>query len=151
MDPDPLQKARRYCAAQERCHQEVRDKLYGWGLHRSEVEQAIGQLISEGYLNEQRFAEHYAVSKFRQKGWGRVKIRAALQYKKVSPTCIALGLKAIDQEEYRTTLSAAITKWAAKEKEQDAYVREQRVMRHFLAKGFEADLIEGLINSVTRA
>ena len=39
--PEVLQKARRWCAAQERCQQEVRDKLYTWGLHREAVEQAI--------------------------------------------------------------------------------------------------------------
>ena len=42
--PDALAKARRYCALQERCHQVVRDKLYGWGSHQEEVEQVIGQL-----------------------------------------------------------------------------------------------------------
>ena len=40
--PEVLTKARRYCALQERCHQEVRDKLYGWGSHQEEVEQVIG-------------------------------------------------------------------------------------------------------------
>jgi hypothetical protein len=32
-------------ARSERGHQEVRDKLYAWGLHRAEVEDAIGRLI----------------------------------------------------------------------------------------------------------
>lgn len=110
-----LGKARRYCAIQERCHQEVRDKLYALELHREQVEQVIGQLISDGYLNEQRFAEHYAVSKFRQKGWGRVKIREALKFKKVSGPCIAQGLKAIDGDEYleqlERTVSKLLVKW----------------------------------------
>ena len=106
------------------------------------MEQIIGQLISEGFLDEQRFAEHYAVSKFRQKGWGRVKIRAALKFKKVSAPCIAFGLKAIDDKEYRSALSDAVNKRSKKEKDGDAFVREQRVMRYFLGKGFEVDLIE---------
>ena len=149
MDPDILQKARRYCAAQERCHQEVRDKLYDLGLHRTEVEQAIGQLIGEGYLDEQRFAEHYAVSKFRQKGWGRMKIRAALQFKKVSSPCITLGLKSIDEDEYVKALTNAVSKQFAKEKEPDARSRKQRVVRYFLGKGFEADLIERALGTDT--
>lgn len=149
MDPDVLQKARRYCAAQEHCHQEVRDKLYDWGLHRTEVEQAIGQLIGEGYLDEQRFAEHYALSKFRQKGWGKVKIRAALQFKKVSGPCITLGLKAIDTDEYVKALEAAVRKQSAKEKEPDPRLHRQRIMRYFLGKGFEGDLIERALDSDT--
>lgn len=141
MDAAILQKARRYCAVQERCHQEVRDKLYDLGLHRTEVEQAIGQLIGEGYLDEQRFAEHFAVSKFRQKGWGRLKIRAALQFKKVSSPCIALGLKAIDDDEYTQALRSAVHKHATKEKEPDPRLKKQRIMRYFLGKGFEGDLV----------
>ncbi|MBP9080277.1 MAG: RecX family transcriptional regulator, partial [Flavobacteriales bacterium] len=94
-----LTKARSYCARQERCQQEVRDKLYGWGGHKDEVEQIIAQLIGEGFLNEARFAEHYAVSKSRQKGWGRRKIEMALKAKGVSQNCIDSGVKAIDGDE----------------------------------------------------
>ena len=57
---EPLSKARAYCARQERCQQEVRDKLYAWELHGREVEGIISQLIGEGFLNEARFAEHFA-------------------------------------------------------------------------------------------
>jgi regulatory protein len=55
-----LPKAKHYCAYQERCHSEVRDKLYGFGLNKTEVEQIIGTLIEENYLNEERFAIQFA-------------------------------------------------------------------------------------------
>jgi SOS response regulatory protein OraA/RecX len=51
-----LPKARNYCARQERCQQEVRDKLYAWEVPAKEVEPIISQLIGEGFLNEARFA-----------------------------------------------------------------------------------------------
>jgi regulatory protein len=41
-------KAENYCAYQERAQQEVRDKLYEWGLHYDDVEQIISQLITAG-------------------------------------------------------------------------------------------------------
>jgi regulatory protein len=147
MDASLLSKARRYCAVQERCHQEVRDKLYGWGSHQEEVEQVIGQLIGEGYLNEQRFAEHYAVSKFRQKGWGRVKIREALRFKKVSAPCIKNGLAAIDDDEYIAYLVAAIAKQFVKVKGRNEWEREQRVKRYLMGRGFELDLIDDVIKA----
>jgi len=50
-----LQKARHYCAYQERCHSEVKEKLYGFGLRRQAVEEALSRLIEENYLNEERF------------------------------------------------------------------------------------------------
>jgi regulatory protein len=63
-----------YCAYQERCHQEVRNKLYDLGSTTSEVEEMISHLITEGYLNEERFARAYAGGKFRLKNWGKMKI-----------------------------------------------------------------------------
>mgnify|MGYP003382068199 CR=1 FL=1 len=144
---DVLTKARRYCALQERCHQEVRDKLYGWGSHQEEVEQVIGQLISEGYVNEQRFAEHYAVSKFRQKGWGRVKIRESLKFKKVSTPCIKNGLAAIDDEEYIAYVANAVEKLRTKTKGRNEWEREQRVKRYLLTRGFEGDLINDALKT----
>ena len=94
MESKILEKARKYCTYQERSQQEVRDKLYEWGLHRNEVELGIATLVSENYLNEQRFAIAYAGGKFRMKGWGRIKIKLALKQKKVSDYCIR---KALDE------------------------------------------------------
>ena len=62
-----LQKIRHFCAYQERCHAEVREKLYGYGLYKTEVETILTQLIEENYLNEERFAEQFAGGKFRIK------------------------------------------------------------------------------------
>lgn len=145
--PEVLAKARRYCDAQERCHQQVRDKLYTWELHQEEVEQVISQLIGEGFLNEQRFAEGYAVSKFRQKDWGRVKIREALRLKKISAPCIKNALMAIDDEEYMAYLSAAVEKLRPKAKGRNEWEREQRVKRYLMGRGFEPDLIGDAMKS----
>lgn len=148
MTAEVLAKARRYCSVQERCHQEVRDKLYAWGSHQEEVEQVIGQLIGEGYINEQRFAEHFAVSKFRQKGWGRVKIREALKFKKISAPCITNGLAAIDDAEYIAYLTAAVEKQRTKVKGRNEWEREQRVKRYLLTRGFESDLVSDALKPV---
>ncbi len=51
-----IPKIKQYCAYQERCHAEVRDKLYSYGLYKKEVEPIISLLITENYLNEERFA-----------------------------------------------------------------------------------------------
>jgi regulatory protein len=141
-----LGKARRYCDAQERCHQQVRDKLYAWGCLQDEVEQLIARLIGEGLLNEHRYAEDYAVSKFRQKGWGRVKIRMALRLKKVSMPCINAGLAAIDDEAYLAFLADAVAMLRTRTKGRNAWEREQRVKRYLMGRGFEPELIADALN-----
>ncbi|HEV2832336.1 MAG TPA: RecX family transcriptional regulator, partial [Hanamia sp.] len=96
-----LPKIKQYCAYQERCHSEVRDKLYSFGLHKDEVEEIIYTLITENYLNEERFAILYAGSKFRMKQWGKNKIKQSLKFKQISDYCIKRALKEIDNEDYK--------------------------------------------------
>ena len=147
-EPELLAKARNYCARQERCQQEVRDKAYAWGAHREAVEQVIAQLIGEGFLNEARFAEHFAVSKSRQKGWGRRKIEQALQVKRVSKVCIVLGLKAIDGDEASDQLQAAVAKRWEKLKHEEPFIRKGKLVRYFMGKGFSVEEIEAALEAV---
>ena len=77
-----LSKAEHFCAYQERAQQEVRDKLYEWGLWPDAVENIIVKLIGDNFLNEERFAKAYTQGKFKQKGWGKLKIKQGLKLKK---------------------------------------------------------------------
>lgn len=137
-----LTKARAYCARQERSQQEVRDKLYGWKAPAKVIEAIVARLISEGFLNEARFAAHYAVSKSRQKGWGRRKIEQALKAKGVSEACITAGLRAIDAGEEEQQLRTAVAKRWERSREMDPVVRREKLLRYFLGKGFERDRVE---------
>lgn len=136
-----LAKARAYCARQERCRSEMHAKLFAWGLQEDQADKVIARLIKHDFLNEGRFAEHYAVSKFRQKGWGRVKIRHALQQMEVGSSDITLGMNEIDADEYRATLMKLIKKQMAKERGRPSAVRQQRVIRYLISRGFEAGLV----------
>ena len=94
----------------------MRDKLYAWQVPARSIEGIISQLIGEGFLNEARFAEHFAVSKLRQKGWGLRRIESALRLKQVSEPCIRAALKAIDRDEQAARLQELVAKRWAKEK-----------------------------------
>ena len=100
-----LPKIKQYCAYQERCHSEVKDKLYSFGLNKNEVEELISKLIEDNYLNEERFAIQFAGGKFRVKQWGRIKIKYQLKQKQVGEYCIKKALAAIDPSDYANTLS----------------------------------------------
>lgn len=143
---DPLEKARRFCAYQERAQQEVRDKLYEWGSHHDEVENIIISLINENYLNEERFACAYARGKFRIKQWGKVKIRIALKQKRVSEPCIRKALREIDEDEYIETLKKCISDKASKTLEKNLVKRNYKVAAYMISRGFEPDLVWSLLN-----
>ena len=111
---EALKKAYKFCAYQERNQQEIRDKLYEWGLHKQDVEQIISQLISEGFINEERFAIAYAGGKFRIKHWGKIKIKLALKQKNISEYCINKALREINNRDYQKTLEKTIVDFSLK-------------------------------------
>ena len=131
----------RYCAYQERSHQEVRQKLADMGFYGDDAEEIIADLIGEGYLNEERFARAYAGGKFRVKKWGRVKIRQGLKQHRVSDYCMRAGLSEIDPEEYWQTLRALAQQRWEKEKGQQAYIRRAKAARYLVGRGYEQDLV----------
>ncbi|SKB56365.1 regulatory protein [Parapedobacter luteus] len=139
-------KAEQYCAYQERSQQEVRDKLYGWGLHQQDVENVIADLIAAGFLNEERFALAYASGKFRIKGWGRHKIRQGLLQKSVSAPLIRTALASLDDDAYREKLYELLQAKARLEKEKHPYKRKNKLLRYALSKGYESELALELLS-----
>ncbi|HNP48676.1 MAG TPA: RecX family transcriptional regulator [Bacteroidia bacterium] len=140
-------KALKYCAYQERSQQEVRDKLYALGLHRREVEQAIGQLIADGFLKEERFAIAFAGGKFRMKKWGRIKIKIALREKKVSEPLIRQALNSIDQRDYLKTLQQVLLSKSKMIAEKDSVKKKYKVAAYAIQRGFEPDLVWELLRT----
>jgi|SRR6478735_1837486 len=144
-----LQKAKHYCAYQERCHSEVRDKLYSFGLHRNEVEPLLTQLIEEDFLNEERFAIAYAGGKFRIKNWGKEKIKYALKQKRVSDYCIKKALAAIPAPDYNKTFtSVANKKLATLKSEKNIFIKKKKMKDFLQQKGFEIIMINNYLKAL---
>jgi regulatory protein len=140
-----LQKIRQYCIYQERCHAEVRQKLYSFGLSESNVEQLISQLIEEDYLNEERFAMQYAGGKFRMNKWGKMKIKQALKQKEISEYSIRKALKQINDEDYMNILNKLGEEKLRKlRSEKNIFIKKRKLRDYLLQKGYEAELIRNL-------
>lgn len=140
-------KAADFCAYQERSQQQVRDKLYDYGLHMDQVEDVLSELIIDGFLNEERFAKAYAGGKFRIKQWGRHKILQGLKQHKISEYCIKAGLKEIDDEVYQETLKNLMIKKAGSIKAVNDYDRRNKIARFAIGRGYETTLIWEVIKS----
>lgn len=140
-------KAESYCAYQERAQQEVRNKLYEWGLHQEEVENIIVQLIEDNFLNEERFAKAYTLGKFRMKGWGKIKIKQHLKAKNVSEPLIRLALKEIKEEEYHQKIEETVKKKIKKPISSISFLEKSKLYTYLQSKGFEKDIIYNAINT----
>lgn len=144
-----LQKARHFCAYQERCHYEVREKLHSFSLHKKEVEQILTQLIEEDFINEERFAIAYASGKFRMKQWGKEKIKHALKQKRVSDYCIRKALATISNPDYHKTLTSIATKKLATLKsEKNISIKKKKIKNYLLQKGFEIKLVNDYLKEI---
>lgn len=106
------------------------------------MEEIISRLVGEGFLNEARFAEHYAVSMSRQKGWGPRKIELALRARQVSEPCINAALTAIDATERERDLQRAVLRRWERLAHLGPLEQRARLFRHFVGKGFTADAVE---------
>lgn len=144
-----LKKLQHYCAYSERCHRDVVNKLFELGVWKKEHDALIAALIEENYLNEERFARAFSGGHFRQKKWGRNKIKTALQQKQVSPYCIKAGMKEIDEEAYEQTLAGLLQqKWESLKGERNRFIKMKKTATFLIQRGYEPELFQPLLQTI---
>ena len=146
---EALNKLRRYCAYQERCHIEVKDKLQNMGMIAEAIDQIIGTLVSENYLNETRFAQQFARGKFAIKHWGNMRITRELKARAVSAYDIKKALATIEPEAYAQKIKELSTKRWEQLDGQKPQVRKQKLYQYLAYRGWETDLIYQQINRLS--
>jgi len=146
-NPDlALVKLQSWCAYQERCQQEARDKLYELGLWPEAVENIISKLIEDNFINEERFAMQFARGKFNIKKWGRIKIKIELKQKRISDYCIKKALQQIDEETYMATLQKLLETKRRLTSEKNPIKLKYKLLTYAAGKGYEKDLIMDVLN-----
>ena len=136
-----IQKLEHYCAYQDRCHEEVIQKLRSMKMDQDEIDQVIVQLIADNFLNEERFACSYARGKHRIKHWGKIRIVNELKFRKISQYNINLALKEITTEEYEATFhNLAEQNWESI-RELNPLKKRKKFCDYLLRKGFESNLV----------
>jgi regulatory protein len=138
---DALRKAASFCAYQERTQQEVRKRLDAWDIYGDDSEEIIAELITQGYLSEERFATTFAGGKFRVKGWGKRKITQHLQQRGISGYNLNKALAEIKPDDYRAMLAELLEKKRGLIRDDNPLVVKQKLARYALSKGYEPALI----------
>ena len=134
-----LKKVLRYCAYQDRCTQEVRNKLATFDMPDSEKGKILKLLVDEGYLDDERYASTFVRSKIHLKKWGVNKIRMALKMKGISDEIISNALSEIDPDIYREELIKVLK--SKKINEPDPYKRRAKLAQYAMQKGYEPSLV----------
>ncbi len=142
------QKLQRYCAYQERCHKEVRNKLLNLGIYGDDLEEVIYDLITENFLNEERFAQSFARGKYRMSEWGRNRILMELKRREISAYCIRKAMAEIDEEEYQAIMYRAVKKRFLANTKLDPYPRKQKILAFAYRKGYEFEEVQRHLNQL---
>ena len=82
---------KRYCSVQDRCQWDVIKKMNEWSLGEKTKNYLLEILITENYINEERFSQSFCRGKFKIKNWGKRKISNELKQKNISNICINKG------------------------------------------------------------
>jgi regulatory protein len=138
---EALQKIEYFCSYQERCHEEVVAKLRNMKLDTAEIDLIMVHLISDNFLNEERFACSFARGKHRIKHWGKIRIVNELKFKNISQTLISIALKEISTEEYLETFHALAERQWESIREKNALKKRKKFCDFMLRKGFESNLV----------
>ena len=138
---DVLDKMAKYCAYQERCVKDVRDKLKTYDIPQEERDKILEYLLDNRFVNDERFAKSFVKGKVNQSGWGLNKIRFHLMRKGIDKELIDEALGQTDEEVYRQRLSDILMTKAKNVKAESDYERKRKLAAYAMQKGFESHLV----------
>ena len=145
---EALLKLRNYCSYQERCHQEVRQKLTGMRMIPEAIDQIVVHLLEHNFLNEERFAKTYVSGKFRIKKWGRRRLTLELKKKGVGKFNINQALNEINETYYIETFNALAENRLPYIKETNKLKKKKKLADYLLYRGWESHLVYEKVNEL---
>ena len=142
LTPDQvLDKMAKYCAYQERCVKDVRDKLKTFEIPEEEKAKILDYLLDNRFVNDERFAKSFVRGKVNQSGWGVNKIRFHLIQKGIDKDIIEEALGQTDEEVYRQRLIEILKTKAKTIKADSDFEKKRKLAAYAMQKGFEGSLV----------
>lgn len=136
-----IERIKNYCALQDRCQWDVIQKLSEWELQQATKDHILEILITNKFIDEERFSTSFCRGKFRIKNWGKRKIVNELRRKQISSICINTGLKEIDEKEYDLVLEKLFYQKERSIKDKNQFIRKTKIANFLIQRGFENKLV----------
>jgi regulatory protein len=143
-----MDRIRHYCAYQERCSQDVEQKLRQWRVSPARSRMIQDQLTAEGYLENERFARIFVRSKFHLNRWGRMKIRYELKFRNIPENIVMKAMEEIGEDDYLKTLQHLIMKKKSEINSQHPLNVREKIITFVTGKGYEFDLISKVLTDL---
>ena len=142
LTPDQvLDKMAKYCAYQERCVKDVKDKLKTYDIPQESKDEILDYLLDNRFVDNERFAKAFVRGKVNQSGWGVNKIRFHLMQKGIDKELIDEALGQTDEEVYRQRLIDILKTKSKTVKAASDYEKKRKLAAYAMQKGFEGPLV----------
>ncbi|WP_294593121.1 regulatory protein RecX [uncultured Bacteroides sp.] len=136
-ETEALNRVAAYCSTAEHCRAEIAEKLQRWGIAYDAIERILDRLEQDKYIDEERFCRAFINDKYRFAKWGKVKIKQALQLKKIPSVTYHSFLNEIDEEEYLSILRDLLNSKRKSVRAENEYELNGKLMRFAFSRGFE--------------
>lgn len=141
-----------YCSKMERCRFDVRQKLYYWDVDPKKTDAIIEQLISAGFINDQRYIQSYIRGKYYYNKWGRVKIRYNLKLKGFEESEIIGYLdEFFDTVEYEKMIYEQLERKNKSITIEDEYQRKSKLIQFGQSRGYETEISLTCVDAIFEA
>ena len=138
----------RYLGYRDRTVLEVRRHLESKRVEPDTIDEAVEELLAQGYLDDARFAQRFAEDRRTLDDWGAERIERKLLTYGVAPEVVAAALSDRDEA---TELDAALAVLRRRFHQPPADDRErERALGFLVRKGYELDLAYDAIRAYGR-
>ena len=134
------------CARAEHCQYELIEKMRRWEMSDEAQARVMQRLVSERYVDDERYARAFVRDKIRYNKWGRRKVEPALWMKHIDDEIRSRALSEVDDEEYLSVLRPLLKQKRRSIKAASDYERNQKLVKFALGRGFTLDIIRQCID-----
>jgi regulatory protein len=117
------------------------EKMRRWELPEEEQARVMQRLVSERYVDDERYARAFVKDKVRYNKWGRRKVEQALWQKHIDDDIRQRVLDEVDDSEYLAVLKPLLQQKRRSTKAANDYELNQKLVRFAVSRGFTFDII----------
>ena len=117
------------------------EKMRRWELPEEEQARVMQRLVSERYVDDERYARAFVKDKVRYNKWGRRKVEQALWQKHIDEDIRQRVLDEVDDSEYLAVLKPLLQQKRRSTKAANDYELNQKLVRFAVSRGFTFDII----------
>lgn len=144
-----LSRAQAICAKQERCSNDIRLKLTQWQINPAEAEKIINKLVSDGFIDDERYARMFVHDKSKFNKWGPIKISYTLKSKRIPDNIIKSALQEVISDDDKS-LKELLRRKLKNLKAKTPYELKVKLIRFGVSRGYEYEVVNKIVSSIVK-